>query len=216
MTYLELVNKVLVKLRESKVSSVDETEFSASVGEFVKQAISEVEDAWDWHILRTTIQITTESGTFDYVLTGAGTSWDVLQVFEDTEDYELRRAPSYQQMNRWLLANNVPVQQPTYWDWNGSDISGDPVVNFYPIPDSVYSINFNLKIKTQFDDGDETRIFVPALPIVLRAYALAVEERGEDGGVTPQSVNRQASTALADAISYDILMYEAEQVWETV
>ena len=48
MTYLQLVNKVLVRLREDQVTSVASNDYSLLVGEFVAQAASEVEDAWNW------------------------------------------------------------------------------------------------------------------------------------------------------------------------
>ena len=54
MTYLEAVNKVLRRLRENTVSSVDETIYSRLIGEFVNDANHMVEDAWDWSNLRET------------------------------------------------------------------------------------------------------------------------------------------------------------------
>jgi len=48
MTYLEAVNKVLRRLREPEVGSVDETVYSKLIGEFVSDAKSLVENAWSW------------------------------------------------------------------------------------------------------------------------------------------------------------------------
>lgn len=45
MTFLQLVNKVLVRLREDTVSSVDENSYSQLIGEFVNDAVKEVEAA---------------------------------------------------------------------------------------------------------------------------------------------------------------------------
>ena len=59
MTYLELVNKVLIRLREDEVGSVNQTAYSKLVGEFVNDAARLVEDAWDWSALRTTLTVTT-------------------------------------------------------------------------------------------------------------------------------------------------------------
>jgi hypothetical protein len=55
MTYLQAVNKVLKRLRENTVNSVDETLYSRLVGEFVNDANRMVEDSWDWSALRTTV-----------------------------------------------------------------------------------------------------------------------------------------------------------------
>lgn len=47
-TYLQLVNDVLIRLRESQVSTVQQTSYSALVGALVNDAKREVEDAWQW------------------------------------------------------------------------------------------------------------------------------------------------------------------------
>lgn len=47
-TYLQLVNDVLVRLRETPVSTVGQTPYSALVGVLVNDAKREVEDAWQW------------------------------------------------------------------------------------------------------------------------------------------------------------------------
>ena len=71
MTYLELVNNVLRRMREDEVSTVAENTYSKMVGDFVNDAKNIVEAAWDWSGLRTTLTITTTSGIFNYVLTGS-------------------------------------------------------------------------------------------------------------------------------------------------
>ena len=47
-TYLQLVNLVLVNLRESQVSTVSQTAYSALVGQFINQAKEQVEDSYPW------------------------------------------------------------------------------------------------------------------------------------------------------------------------
>ncbi len=215
ITYLNAVNRVLVRLRESTVASIGETEYSQLIAEFVRQANSEVEDAWDWIDLRDTIQITTQEGVFDYGLTGAGESFNVLDVHEDTLDYKLKKAPSYAWMNDRLLINDPSLDAPQWWDWNGRTLNGDPIVNLFPIPDQPYLVNFNVKIKQPLESDGE-RIIAPSLAVILRATQLAVEERGDDGGPSAPSLGQQASSALADAIVYDRNMYRDDEVWETV
>ena len=213
MTYLEIVNKVLIRMREGAVASVAESEYSQLIGELVQQALSEVEDARDWIQLRTTIQVPTVADDFGYVLTGAGTSFNILGVHEDTEDYDLKRAPSYNWMNHQLLNNDVQTGKPEYFDINGQDASGDPIVNFFPVPDAVYNVNFNMKIKSVMSaDTDTTPI--PWLPIVLRAQMLAVDERGDDQGTSVEVLGDAYVVALSDAATYDATNYEDEMIWE--
>ncbi|MCP4898390.1 MAG: hypothetical protein GY906_15560 [bacterium] len=215
VTYLEAVNRVLVRMREGQVAAIGETEYSELVAAFVRQANSEIEDAHDWIDLRETVQLVTQEATFDYGLTGAGQGFRVLHVHEDTLDYTLRRARSYAWMNDKLLINDPDFSEPLYWDWNGRTSNGDPIINLWPIPDKPYQVNFNVIIKQVLDD-DGKRIIVPDLPVVLRATQLALEERGDDGGPSAPSLGQQASSALADAVMYDINMYPADNVWEVV
>lgn len=51
-TYLQLVNDVLVRLRESQISTVSQTPYSTLIGALVNDAKREVEDSWQWsHLL---------------------------------------------------------------------------------------------------------------------------------------------------------------------
>ena len=84
MTYLNLVNNVLRRLREDEVSNVQDTTYSKMVGDFVNDAKRMVEDAWDWSALRTTLTITTSSDVFNYALTGSQNRIKALNVINDT------------------------------------------------------------------------------------------------------------------------------------
>lgn len=216
MTYLDIVNAVLRRLREDDVATVTETSYSTLIGEFVKHALSEVEDAWDWNALRTTIQVTTAASDFSYSLVTAGHSYKVFDVHEDNNDYDLIKG-TYHQMNHWLLTG-ANEGAPRYWDINGHDANGDPVVNLFPVPDDVYLVNFNMKVKTDLsaDTDGTTVIYIPWLPVVLKATQLAVNERGEDGGLTIASLEPQYLSALANAISYDAALHADETMWEVM
>lgn len=210
MNLLALTNKVLLRLREDQVSSLSETDYGLMVADFVRQAITDVE-SYDWNVLRSTIQVNTVADDFSYVLTGAGQSFSVLDVFENSEDYVVQRAPSYAWMNHMLLSNNVASGAPRYFDFNGAS-GGDPVVNFYPVPDGVYTVNFNLAVRTDVTD-DDAAIEVPWRPVVLRALTLAIGERGDGGGLSLQSLQEQYARSLADAIALDAGNRPEETVW---
>jgi hypothetical protein len=202
-------------MREGTVGSVSENEYSQLIGELVQQALSEVEDIRDWVQLRTTIQIVTEVDNFSYVLTDAGTSFNILGVHEDTEDFDLHKAPSYNWMNHRLLDNNRESNQPQYYDVNGQSANGDPIVNFFPVPDDVYNVNFNMKIKSVLSDDLDTTP-MPWLPVVLRAQMLAVDERGDDQGTSVEVLGDAYSEAVASAVTYDATNYPDEMIWEVV
>jgi hypothetical protein len=55
MTYLNLVNNVLRRLREDEVTTVSSDSYSAMVGDYINDAKQLVENAWDWSNLRSTL-----------------------------------------------------------------------------------------------------------------------------------------------------------------
>ena len=67
MTYLNLVNNVLRRLREDEVTNVSESTYSKMVGDFVNDAKDLVETAWDWSALRTTLTITTAADDYVFI-----------------------------------------------------------------------------------------------------------------------------------------------------
>ena len=78
MTYLQVVNSVLRRLREDTVSSVTENDYSTLIGDLVNTVKSEIEDAWKWNVLRNTITVNTVDGTYRYILTGSGVKSTLL------------------------------------------------------------------------------------------------------------------------------------------
>lgn len=50
-TYLQVVNDVLIRLREAPVTTVSQSAYSALIGALVNDAKREVEDAWQWSTL---------------------------------------------------------------------------------------------------------------------------------------------------------------------
>ena len=90
MTYLELVNDVLVRLREEQVSTVSETTYSTLIGKFVNDAKRQIEDAYAWNVLGTTITVSTVQGTYSYALTGSGQKFQVLDVLNVTSNIRMK------------------------------------------------------------------------------------------------------------------------------
>lgn len=87
MTYLELVNAVLRRLRETEVSTVSENAYSALIGDFINDSKSRIENAWDWSALRTTLSVATSTGVFNYALTGSQNNIKILDVINDTSNF---------------------------------------------------------------------------------------------------------------------------------
>lgn len=212
MTYLQLVNKVLIRLREDEVSSVNENNYSKLVGEFVNDAVRQVEDAWDWSALRATITATTEEDIFNYILPTTGQSSKILDVINDTSNYFVTYKPQ-QWFNDRFLNNDLKKGSPTNYTFNATDPNGDTTVDVYPIPDGVYELRFNLIARTDNLSNDSDRILVPHLPIVHLAHALSVRERGESGSQSTPELLYTAERTLSDAVALDAAKHPEETIF---
>lgn len=211
MTYLQLVQNVLKRLRERSISDVSENEL---IGLFVNDAKSEVEQAWNWSALRTTLSATTSQGVFSFELTGSGDNPTMLDVVNDTSNWFMEYKTARDFNNYYL--NTTPAQgAPKYYSFNGLDSNGDTIVEVFPPPDGVYNIRFNLVDRRSDLSTNSDELLIPSRPVELLAYAKAVEERGEDGGISPVSAYAVAQRALNDAISYDAAKHPEELIWYT-
>ena len=212
MTYLQIVNNILKRLRERTVSSVSETTYSNLIGVLVNDALVDVENSWSWSGLRTTLVASTSNNVFNYELNGSQNNMTVLDVINDTDDIFLKQKGSHEFNN--LFLNSVPATgSPYYYSFNGISADGDTQVDLYPIPDGVYTINFNVILRSAELTDDATTFSIPTKLEELLAYALAVEERGEDGGISPTSAYARANNALQDAISLDATKHTEETIW---
>ena len=212
MTYLQMVNNVLKRLRERTVEQVDQTTYSLLVGVLINDAKESVENAWSWSGLRTTLSATTTTDVFNYELNGTLNRMTVLDVINDTDDFFMKHKDSHTFNS--LFLNTTPQQgAPYYYNFNGISADGDTQVDVYPIPDGAYDLRFNVVLRTSDLVNNSDTFQVPTKPIELLAYAMAVEERGEDGGVNPVSALSRAANALQDAISLDAAKHPEETIW---
>lgn len=78
MTFIELVNAVLVNLREEEVSTVTATPYVKLIARFVNAAKHEVEGTWRWHDLRSEFPFTATPGQKSY---SVASNHQVLGVF---------------------------------------------------------------------------------------------------------------------------------------
>lgn len=212
MTYLDVVNRILKRLRERTVGTVNQTQYSTLIGIFVNDAKTAVEEAWRWTALRSTLTAVTTPGIFNYELNGAKNNFLVLDVINDTENISMQYRDTYW-FNRVFKLATPQSGAPVYYNFNGVSSDGDTQVDLYPIPDAAYDIRFNLILRTPMLTDDSARIEVPAHPIELLAYAMAVEERGEDGGFNPVTAYAMANRALSDAVALDSAQHPEEVTW---
>jgi hypothetical protein len=212
-TYLQAVNSVLRRLRETEVSSVSDNTYSKLIGEFVNDSKRLVEDAFNWSALNNAITVTTSSGVSNYTVTGSGQRFRVSDVI-DTSNGAFLSAESTNKMDQYYTINVGSVGHPLYYNFKGVDSNGDAKVNLYPVPDDVYSLTFNLYIPQDSLSSDSTVILVPSEPIIFGAVARAIAERGEDGGIASSEMFMIYRQSLSDAIALESGRYSEESAWD--
>ena len=211
-TYLDLVNNVLTRLREPTVSSVQDNAYSKLIGVYINDAKREVEDAYDWNSLTDTLTATTTASLFNYVLTGSGTRFRVIDVLNDTNNFQMKYAPTVWMDKQFLLVDQGHAA-PSYYNFNGVDSNGDTQVDVFPIPDDVYTLRFNLIIPQPDLSSDNDRVLVAGHLVSMLAYAKAIAERGEDSGILSSEAYQVYRLALADAVAIERNRYLEEVVW---
>jgi hypothetical protein len=215
MTYLNLMNSVLRRLREEETTSVTSTTYIKMVGDFINDAKTLVGQAADWSALRETITISTAASDNTYSLTGGGDNIKVMSMLNDTQNCFME----YQTkdwFNEQLYISSAAEGTPRYFTYNGLDSNGDTQILVGPTPDGVYSIRVDT-VKRQADLSANTdELLIPAMPVIHLAIALLARERGETGGTSTAEYFTIANQYLADAIAIDAAKHPEEMVFRTI
>jgi hypothetical protein len=206
MTYLELVNDVLVRLRESTVETVGETAYSSLIGKFVNDGKRQIEDSYNWNVLGQTITVTTTSGTSSYSLTGVGQKFRVNDAINTTSVITLDNT-TVADMNRKLNFGTPSQSIPSEFCFSGVDGNGDTKIDLFPVPDGVYTLKFDVTIPQANLSADGTSVKVLDYLVAQSAYARALIERGEDGGTNSAEAYALFRGMLSDAIAMESTRY---------
>ena len=214
MTYLQLVNAVLRKLREDQVTTVAESDYAQLIGDLINDAKQLVEDSWDWTALRDSHTITTAAGTHTYSLTDFSPRSKILYIHNETDNHKLRQE-SLQRIRELELGdpNNNSV---VYYSLSGTDANGDLQVRLWQTPDDTYTLTAYGVKRPPALENDSDELVVPSQPVVQWAYSYALRERGETGGDSGAEQAIFAKNDLATAIALDANHHPEELIWTTV
>jgi len=216
MTYLEIINSVLRKLREDEVTTVQENDYSKLIGDFVNDALSNVEASWDWSSLRDEIVITTFEDVKTYGLTDFGIRGELMSLYNVTDKVEVRlRTKAYIKDKHYRDPGDTKGK-PMYFAFDGVDSNNDTQITLYPTPDKTYTLEANVVLRNQklVNDADTTKL--PVQPIVQLAFAYALRERGETGGQGAMEQVVLAQNDLSNAIALDAGNNAGELVFDVI
>lgn len=218
-TYRELINQVLIRLREETIAtdwsgaindSATITDYQKVIGALVNDSKRDIESYHDWLVLRETVEVTTVSGTRNYNLS-SGQDIKVLDVINQNQGTHLN------QISRTHLnAMKYPSDNsgdPVYYAFNGADASNNLKVDLEPVPNNAHTISFDIN-KPQSDlTLAATVMKIPTQPVILGAWARAIAERGEDGGTNTSVAAQEVANALNQAIAIDSGNTKYEHDW---
>ncbi|MBT3949560.1 MAG: hypothetical protein HOF36_00650, partial [Candidatus Marinimicrobia bacterium] len=202
MTFRELINEVLIRLREDTIAtdwsgnindSTTVTDYQKVIGSLINDSKRNIESYHDWLVLRETVDVATVSGTRNYNLS-SGQEIKIIDVINQATGINLVQV-SRQYINSTLYPS-ANSGEPLYYAFNGADSSNNLKVDLEPKPNSVQTISFDI-VKYQDElKTASTTIKIPEKPVVLGAWARAIAERGEDGGSQTSVVAQETSESL--------------------
>lgn len=216
MTYLEIVNEVLVRLRETTVSTVSQSAYSRLIGNYVNDSKRQVEDAWNWDALYTNLPVAVVTGTTVYTVTGLGLRQkDVtINCTSVSNQISLRNVPG-----KWIEDQQqlsvVQTGSPVYYAWAGGN-GTDSKIEVFPTPDASYTLSVNATVPQINLTDDADVLMIPAEAVVAGAYARALVERGEDGGLSSSEAYSLFKSIMADQIALEATRAVENDCWEAV
>ena len=207
MTYLQLVNAVLRRLREGEVTTVqgsaNTNAYARLIGDFVNEAKAAVENAWHWDRFNNQIQVNTVASTDSYIVSGTTHKYNIDKILIPAHNVELTRKP-LQWIDDQKLLSSPDNAIPYFYAFDGVDITTDSVkIRLFPTPDAVYQLQVFGDAKRADLSADTDKLYVPDRPVILLATAMAIEERGENGGQASIYAFQVAQNALADEVALD-------------
>lgn len=219
MTYREVINEVLIRLRETPIASdwsgsINDSstvsDYNKVIGALVNDAKRSIESYHDWQILRETVNITTVADTKNYSLS-SGQEFKIIDVINNATGNELLQVSrAYLNRERYPTAS---TGEPHYYGFNGADSSNNLKVDLSPTPNKAETISFDMIKYQDVLTNASTVVKIPTKPLILGAYARALSERGEDGGTQSSIAAQEAASAISQAIMMDAGNTQFESDW---
>lgn len=240
MTYLEMVNEVLVRMREDEITSVTDTDNEPQqklVAKFVNDARSFVSKSHTWNANRKMWVVDMVAGQPLYTLTDSTEAASIYCARWAGSQTRLKEANA-----RWLAQNKATTGTPWYYT-PGFTADNELQIRLHPIPDlgnaasgPVSEYNMGEYEEAEYSGqpyGDQTTLVVegyrmstrltvdedkielPNDPVMYYALAYSSRERGEVGGQTSGELFALAKQYLSDAIAWDVNNSPLEYLWST-
>jgi len=210
MTYIDLINRVLRRLREPQITSLS-GEKALFYGQLVNEVKEDIENAGPWYALRTPLtgSFTPSTSTLDLTASTNQRSYILYQstgqpqAFVTTVDKERRLCEvTWEQMDSMhVLDPDADEDVPAYFAYK-KDNDG-VTIRVFPTPDLAYTYRFVFVVPQDELTVATTALLIPSTPVWREALVRAMEERGEEFNGSLEAARTQAQEALMQAILDD-------------
>lgn len=222
MTLLQIVNRVLRRLREDAVTDFSE-DYTALIVDFIADIHAEVLDAHDWSVFDEEVTVTTVASQTEYDLSTAASTPVTRESFlryendcplvfyrkptTDNQGHQLRQL-SWQAYVSMKNQNETDTSDvPEYFAITQNDAGWR--LALWPTPNNATTeINMQWWIPETAIAGETAAttdtVLVPNRPLVLGALMMALNERGEELGEPGNMAEQRYYAALGVAKETDI------------
>lgn len=219
LTFLQIVNRVLERLREPAVANYNDTDYSTMIAGLVNAVKAEIESSWQWHAMRETFSVTTLDNTAQYALTDSGMNAKVIDAWNTTTGQQLVKG-TYAGFNRKFFgvgSNSVSTGSPSEYLQAGLDANHDVLVDVWPIPVTGHldTLKFNAFVPQDDLAANGTVPLVPQNVLIEETIARALNERGDETAPKPMPGETFIMNDLLDAaIAMDRGYDDDEMDWQ--
>lgn len=212
-TRLQLVNRVLSRLRESTVATTSSTLYASLVATTLDVVKAEVENAHRWSALRDTYSVTALPTISSYALTNSGPQAQILDAWNATDGEELSLG-TYRGFNqKFFGVTTVHTGTPTEYLPAGLDGNYDKQIDIWPVPTATVTLKFNVYAPQAALSTDASVPLVPQDVLVEGTLSRLISERGDDNGQAAQMQEGLYQKLLGDAIAIEYGGDESEVDW---
>ena len=226
MTYLDIINSVLLRLRETEATTVTDNSYTRLIATFVNDVMKEMRDEWDWNAdireVRFTLAEDDAGGRLDSDASTKVTN-NVYLTQRSALVYDTRRRPilidvtdapaesqlwedNVNDLRRDYNMGSFNKSSPTYfgleWGETGGTIWMDTVMDKARNFRGLFYIPQE-DLSTSDNTDAATVVTLPAFPIIMGALFYALNERGEEIGEPGNVAESRYRKAVTAAIEND-------------
>ncbi len=234
MTYIDLINRVLRRLREDTVVTSTETDYSRVVADIISEIHQECVSEHDWSSMRheitlalipsqkaynlgltianggnvpNTQRITNNDSYVVFDENNAPMAWLFADTSDDQGDQMIMVAPTTMETLH-QRDRDLTNELPYHFSYRLHPSNEGLELSVWPLPTVAKTVRLVMWTPSSelVPDGtmDNTTLLVPWRPIYLGALMLAQNERGEEIGEPGHLAERRYYKALAKAIEADM------------